>query len=57
MIARASQTADTSPHRRLYAPTPTPLSDVGCSVKLKRGCLHELPDEIAVHGRTLHFAL
>ena len=28
-----------------------------CSVKLKRGCPHELPDEIAMHGPTSHFAL
>ena len=32
-------------------------SDSPDHLKLKRGCRRELPDELAVHGRTSQFAL
>ena len=49
-IARAFQTADNSLHRCLSATTPPPLWYVGCSVKWKLGCRHELPDEIELQN-------
>ena len=56
-IACVSHPAHNSPHMCLLAPTPPLLWDVGCSVKLKGGCWHELPDDIAVYGLMSHFAL